>query len=189
MAKGRIGLMLLEYLIEHKRKRVALFVPKAARKPVWERAPKDHAPHLRGAYSGLMIFNHTDLTRKANDENDYPRLLDDIRDRADVIVIDEAHHFRNPGYAGTGRGGLRAAGERRPSRYHQLYERIDGPNGAKQVYLLTATPINNRLLDLQHMIELFSRRQADHFKGLGIYSLPGHIRKMEKELLRVATAG
>ena len=37
------------------------------------------------------------------------------------------------------------------------------------------------------MIELFSRRQADHFKGLGIHSLPGHIRKMEKDLLR-ATA-
>jgi hypothetical protein len=189
LGKTFIGLMLLEYLIEHKRKRVALFVPKAARKPVWERVLRDYAPHLRGAYSGLMIFNHTDLTRNANEETDYPRLLDDVKERADVVVIDEAHHFRNPGYAGTGRGGLRASGERRPSRYHQLYERIDGPNGAKQVFLLTATPINNRLLDLQHMIELFSRRQADHFKGLGIHSLPGHIRKMEKELLRVATVG
>ncbi len=188
LGKTFIGLMLLEYLIEKKRKRVALLVPKAARKPVWEKALKDYAPHLRGAYSGLMIFNHTDLTRRANDEIDYPALLDDVKERADVVVIDEAHHFRNPGYAGTGRGGLRATGDRQPSRYYQLYERIDGPHGPKQVFLLTATPVNNGLLDLQHMVELFSRRQSDHFKGLGIHSLPGHIRKMEKDLLR-ATAG
>jgi superfamily II DNA or RNA helicase len=190
LGKTFIGLMLLEYLIEKKRKRVALFVPKAARKPVWERALKDYAPHLSGAYSGLEIFNHTDLTRQANDEIDYPRLLDNIRDRADVVLIDEAHHFRNPGFAGTGRGSLRATGDRRPSRYHQLYERIDGPGGPKQVYLLTATPVNNRLLDLQHMIELFSRRdRPDHFRDLGIHSLPGHIRKMEKDLLRATTPG
>src|SRR6266545_3410848 len=72
LGKTFIGLMLLEYLIEKKRKRVALFVPKAARKPVWEKALKDYAPHLRGAYSGLMVFNHTDLTRKGTDDTDYP---------------------------------------------------------------------------------------------------------------------
>jgi hypothetical protein len=52
------------------------------------------------------------------------------------------------------------------------------------LFLLTATPVNNRLTDLQHMIELFSRGQADYFRDapLGIHSLPGHFRKMEKEL-------
>src|SRR5690606_5576989 len=56
----------------------------------------------------------------------------------------------------------------------------------KTLFLLTATPVNNRLRDLQHMIELFSRRQADYFKDapLGIHSLPGHFRKMEKDLER-----
>jgi len=46
--------------------------------------------------------------------------------------------------------------------------------------------VNNRLLDLQHMIELFSRRDATYFKAapLGIHSLPGHFRKMEKDLER-----
>jgi hypothetical protein len=44
--------------------------------------------------------------------------------------------------------------------------------------------VNNRLLDLQHMIELFSRREPGYFKGapLGIHSLPGHFRKMENDL-------
>ena len=66
------------------------------------------------------------------------------------------------------------------SHYWSLFNICEG----KDLYLLTATPINNRLLDLQHMIELFSRRQADYFKAapLGIHSLTGHFRKMEKEL-------
>jgi len=189
LGKTFIGLMLLEYLIEHRRKRVALFVPKAGRKPVWEKALHDYAPHLDGAFSGLEIYNHTDLTRKANEDKDYPKQLRQVKERADVVLIDEAHHFRNLGYAGTGGRGLRASGGRPPSRYHQLFDLIDGPNGPKQVFLLTATPVNNGLLDLQHMIELFSRRRPDHFKDLGVHSLPGHVRKMEKELARAAAAG
>jgi Helicase conserved C-terminal domain/PLD-like domain/Type III restriction enzyme, res subunit len=188
LGKTFVGLMLLEYLIEHKRKRVALFVPKAGRKPVWERALHDYASHLGGAFSGLEIYNHTDLMRKANEDKDYPAQLRQVKERADVVLIDEAHHFRNPGYAGTGGGGLRASGDRQPSRYHQLFDLIGGPNGPKQVFLLTATPVNNGLLDVQHMIELFSRRVPDHFKELGVHSLPGHVRKMEKELKSATTA-
>src|SRR2546427_13056002 len=53
----------------------------------------------------------------------------------------------------------------------------------KTVFLLTATPVNNRLLDLQHMIELYSRRQPDYFKEtLGVSSLAGHFRVKEKEV-------
>jgi hypothetical protein len=98
---------------------------------------------------------------------------------ADAIVIDEAHHFRNPGVRGE-------EGEPRQSHYWRLYDICEG----KQVFLLTATPVNNRLLDLQHMIELFSRHQSDYFKAapLGIHSLPGHFRKMEKGLERLVLA-
>lgn len=179
LGKTFVGLMLLEYLIEHQRKRVALFVPKAGRKPVWERALADYAPHLSGPYSGLQVFNHTDLSRGETPEIDFPLMMQTVQERADVVVIDEAHHFRNLGFAGTGE---RIAGrsDRKPSRYHRIFELIGGD---KQVYLLTATPVNNRLTDLQHLIELFSRRKPDHFKDLGIHSLPGHIRKMEKDLV------
>ncbi len=56
--------------------------------------------------------------------------------------------------------------------------------------MLTATPINNKLTDLQHMIELFSRGQTDYFKDapLGIHSLPGHIRTMENALKALLTS-
>ena len=142
LGKTFIGLMLIERLIEHERKRVALVVPKAAREAVWERTIEEYVPTLyggEGVYSGLAIFNHTDLSRDKME-----RTLDRIKEMADVIVIDEAHHFRN-----------------RTSRYHRLFDIAEG----KQVYLLTATPINNYLTDFQYMIELFSRRENDYFKS------------------------
>jgi len=171
LGKTFVGLMLIERLVAYDRKRVALFVPKGARKPVWEKELRRYLPHLFGDFSNVVVFNHTDLLRGG----EFPDRLERIREMADVIVIDEAHHFRNTGVRGE-------AGERQ-SRYWQLYDIAEG----KAMFLLTATPVNNRLTDLQHMMELFSRRQADYFKDapLGIHSLPGHFRKMEKELERL----
>jgi superfamily II DNA or RNA helicase len=168
LGKTFIGLMLIERLVEKDRKRVALFVPKSARKPVWEKTIERYLPNLYGDdYSSLAIFNHTDL----NSDRQAKR-LERVKDMADVIIIDEAHHFRNPG--------IKGEGGRRPSRYRKLFDICEG----KKLFLLTATPINNHLSDLQHMIELFSRTQTAYFKDapLGIHSLPGHFRKMEKAL-------
>jgi len=182
LGKTFIGLMMIERLIVHEKKKVALFVTKAARQPVWEKEIKRYLPHLNGTvYNNLAIFNHTDLQRGGTFPEDFQR----VRDWADAILVDEAHHFRNPGIWGNGRAGTIPSREpSRPSRYRQLFNLIEGPdNGTKQLFLLTATPINNELIDLQHMIELFSRRRPDYFKEkLGIHSLPGHFRKMEKDL-------
>ena len=165
LGKTFVGLMLIERLIDLERKRVVLIVPKAGRKPVWEAAIRRFLPHVGGDFSNLAIFNHTDLLRGG----DYVHRFARLKETADAVVIDEAHHFRNPGL-------------KEKSRYWRLFEVAEG----KELYLLTATPINNRLIDLQHMIELFSRRKADYFRDapLGIHSLPGHFRKMENELER-----
>lgn len=170
LGKTFVGLMLIERLVVHDRLKVALFVPKSARKAVWERTLKQRLPHLFGKYSQLEIFNHTDLLRGGDVAQD----IESVRQRADVIIVDEAHHFRNTGTKGD---------EDDPqSRYWKLYQLAQG----KTLYFLTATPINNRLRDLQHMIELFSRHEAGYFKDapLGIHSLAGHFRKMEKDLER-----
>ena len=168
LGKTFVGLMAIEYLVEHQKKRVALLVPKAARKPVWESVLKRYLPDIFGTFCNLVIYNHSDLTRGG----DYPAELARVREKADAIVIDEAHHFRNRGQ--------RASGNRRESRYWSLFNLA----AEKQIFMLTATPINNKLTDLQHMIELFTREQRDYFKEapLGIHSLPGHFRKMEKDL-------
>jgi superfamily II DNA or RNA helicase len=170
LGKTFVGLMVIEYLIERQRKRVALIVPKSARKSVWDRVLKEHLPHLFGGdFSNLVVLNHSDLLRGG----DFPARVKRLKEMADVILVDEAHHFRNPGIKGE-------EGERRRSHYWQLFDTVD----EKTLFLLTATPVNNRLIDLQHMIELFSRRDPAYFSRapLGIHSLAGHFRKMEKEL-------
>jgi len=168
LGKTYIGMMAIERLVVYERKRVALFVPKAARADVWERDLRRYLRYLSGDFSNLVVFNHTDLLRGG----EYQDRLDRVKEMADTIVIDEAHHFRNPGLKGE-------EGEIK-SRYWRLFDIADG----KTLFMLTATPINNRLMDLQHMIELFSRRRQDYFRmaPLGIYSLRGHFRKLENAL-------
>lgn len=168
LGKTFVGLMLIERFVVHEGKNVALFVPKAAKEAVWERELKKRLPHLFKGFANLRIYSHTDLMRGAMREE-----LDQIAKQADVIIVDEAHHFRNTGIRGED-------AEERKSRYWRLHDIAEG----KQVFLLTATPINNRLTDFQHMVELFSRHRADYFAGgtLGIHSLPGYIRQLEKQI-------
>lgn len=166
LGKTFIGLMLIERFVKYENKNVALFVPKSAKGPVWERELQKRLPDVFKGYSRLKIFSHTDLMRDKISEE-----LEQVAAQADVLVIDEAHHFRNTGIRGD-------EGEARRSRYWRLYDIAKG----KQLYLLTATPINNSLLDFQHMVELFSRHKPDHFADapLGIHSLSGHIRQLER---------
>lgn len=168
LGKTFVGLMLLERFAVHENKNVALFVPKAARGPVWERELNDRLPEVFEGYGRLKIFNHTDLMR-----DKMLSQLEQVQKQADIIIIDEAHHFRNTGTKGE-------TEEERKSRYWRMYDIAAG----KQVFLLTATPINNSLLDFQHMIELFTQHKPDHFSAapLGIHSLKGHIRKLEKDI-------
>ncbi len=159
LGKTFIGLMVIERLL-FERKRIALFVPKAARADVWEAKLRRFLPEAQGEYSNLRIYNHTDLLRGG----DYPRKMEDIAAQADAIIIDEAHHFRNIA----------------SDRSRKLFEITND----KQVFLLTATPVNNSLYDLMHLIEYFSRRIPGYFSEapLGIHTLRGHFRVMEDAL-------
>ncbi len=171
LGKTFIGMMLIERLVKHEGKRVALFVPKAARVAVWESKLRRYVPELLEGFYSFRIFNHTDLSREKMEFQ-----LEQICEQADVIVVDEAHHFRNTGLKG----------EKDPSKRSRYWKMFDVCEG-KQLFLLTATPVNNRLTDLQHMAELFTRCEGNYFKDapLGIHSLPGHIRRMENALKKL----
>ena len=176
LGKTFIGLMLIERLVMYENKRVVLFVPKSGRIPVWERNIKRYLPHLLNGFLSFKVFNHTDLMRGVSaDGTDFPSIFEQLKQQADVIVIDEAHHFRNRGLANADDSSIR-------SRYWKLYDLCDG----KQVFLLTATPVNNALTDLQHLIELFTRDRANAFAAkLGIHNLPAHFRQLEQQLTHV----
>ncbi len=92
-----------------------------------------------------------------------------------LMLIDEAHHFRNPGTRGDEEKDVE------PSRYYRLYDLLDNATRAKTLFLLTATPINNRLSDFRHMAELFTRRDETYFaRTLGVNNLRAHFNQMEK---------
>ncbi|MGD8699916.1 MAG: SNF2-related protein, partial [Gemmatimonadales bacterium] len=74
---------------------------------------------------------------------------------ADLVLVDEAHNFRNP----------------QTQRYRNLAALVRH----SRVVLLTATPINNTLLDLQHLIELFAPPGA--FRHLGVHDYRAVFRR------------
>lgn len=161
LGKTFIGLMLIERLLMLENKRVVLIVPNSARKPVWESTLKIYMPKVLNGFLPFKIINHSDLTKTSESSLD---LMESIKDQAEIVIIDEAHHFRNIN----------------TSKYKSLFDICEN----KQVFLLTATPINNSLFDLFHQIELFSRGDMAYFSKapLGIHNLKGHFLKLEKEI-------
>lgn len=163
LGKTFIGLMLLEYHL-HRGDRILLIVPKSARESVWESLIKRH---LRSHYpvaceENLKIHNHTDFGREGTIA---PERLEYYRDYYKVIMVDEAHHFRTPS----------------ANRSQALRALCEGKT-EKLLYFLTATPINNSLRDLYHLINYIARDRPKYFVPLGIQNLSRHFSEAEKEL-------
>jgi hypothetical protein len=177
LGKTFVGLMLIERLVLLEGKRVVLFAPKGAKEGVWEPHLKDILPHIGGVgggvdFSNLAVFSHTDLNRKG----DFPARFRSIANLADVVIIDEAHHFRNPGKRSED-------DEDKRSRYYKLFDLLHDSPRPKKLFMLTATPINNRLTDLRHMIELFTGGEEAYFaRNIGINSLTAHFNILERTL-------
>ena len=158
--KTYIGLMLLErYLRENKR--VLLITPKSIAESVWN---SQVSRQLQSKYGRLLrehydIKLHTDLGRQGgiSDED-----LKYFREYTDVIIIDEAHHFRNPN---SNRGRLLMEFARN-----------------KKLYLLTATPINNSVNDISHLINYFAQGNSGHFASIGMHDFRKHFRDIDKQL-------
>ncbi len=83
----------------------------------------------------------------------------------EVVLVDESHNFRNTVI----------------ERYKNL-ERILGAGPRKKLVLMTATPINNTLLDLYHQINLITRGDDYHFRAAGIANLKTYFVSAEKGL-------
>lgn len=176
LGKTYVGLMLIERMVVHEGKRVVLFAPKAAREDVWEPAVEQHLPELNSGFVTFIPYNHTDLQRHGKWPRDMARTIKD----ADVVIIDEGHHFRNPGIAGTG--------EHEPSRYRKLQQYLHQEGGRpKHLYFLTATPVNNSIHDFRHILELVTNGEEAWFaagaRNLGIHNLRAHFVQLERRML------
>ena len=158
--------MLLErYLRENRR--VLLITPKSVAESVWEsQVNRQLLVEIRLACSAsitMLSTIPTSVVEAAINEED----LVYFREHKDVIIIDEAHHFRNPG---SNRGRL-------------LMELARD----KKLYLLTATPINNSIYDIYHLINYFGQNRRNYFANIGIHDSRRHFRDIERQIEREDT--
>lgn len=92
------------------------------------------------------VLYHTDLSRHQGESNgvDLSRLR---WDTYDLVVIDESHNFRNG-------ADVYGNDEKRENRYLRLLNKVIRSGVRTKVLMLSATPVNNRFLDLKNQLEL-----------------------------------
>ncbi|SCM82590.1 Helicase domain protein [uncultured Sporomusa sp.] len=91
------------------------------------------------------VLYHTDLSRERGKSNGLD--LNRINwGNYDLVVIDESHNFRN--------GGEVYGEDRRENRYLRLMNRVIRTGVKTKVLMLSATPVNNRFVDLRNQLEL-----------------------------------
>lgn len=158
LGKTWIGKKLLEDYAYHLRQKAVVVCP-AALRDMWER-------ELGEATISGTVLSQEELGRDGFD----PHPFGDC----DVVLVDEAHNFRNPN----------------ANRYGNL-ERVLGANGGrgrdgarKKVILLTATPINNDLFDLHNQIALITRGDRSYFAAAGIGDLYRYFLHARKQARR-----
>ncbi|HET8930091.1 MAG TPA: helicase-related protein, partial [Acidimicrobiales bacterium] len=130
------------------RQQVLIVVPAALRDSTW-------IPFLRqfDLYSNrvqVVTFDDLRLGNKAEIQN---------LDAYALVVIDEAHNLRNTA-----------------TQRAEAVKELLGGEFAKKVVLLTATPVNNSLLDLQSLVSYFVKNDAQ-FAHVGIPSIAGYLKK------------
>lgn len=155
LGKTWIGKKLLEDYAYHQRLKALVICP-AALRAMWE-------AELRGASIAAQVVTQE---RLGTEDFDMRALAD-----ADVVLVDEAHNFRN----------------KRARRYGQL-ETILAANGRrgrgggrKKLILLTATPINNNIFDLYNQINLFTGNDRTYFASAGIGDLYAYFLAARRE--------
>jgi SNF2 family DNA or RNA helicase len=164
LGKTWIGKKLLEDYAYHQRQKALVICP-ASLRDMWQ-------AELHGANIAAAVVSQE---RLGQDEFDLRPYAD-----VDIILIDEAHNFRN----------------KRAKRYLML-ETILAANGRrgrdgqrKKLILLTATPINNNIFDLYNQINLFTGNDRTYFASAGIgdlykYFLAARRESIEQGSIRI----
>lgn len=158
LGKTFVGLMLIERA-RMERHKVLVIAPKSAIPSVWARNLTRYFPDDFGRYTDdIRVMAHTDFGRYGGITEEE---LVKLRQRYETIIIDEAHHFRMP--------------HRNRSR------KVKALTAGRRTFLLTATPINNSLLDLYNLINLIAQDRQNHFQKLGIPNLRNWFGKAMNE--------
>jgi len=125
---------------------VALAVALARREPFTLVVPAVLVSQWRGLLDRFGVPETTIITHESLSLRP---VRPSARPTVGLVVVDEAHRFRNP----------------ETNRYRSLARLVVGC----QVLLVTATPVHNRIADLLHLLRLFLRDHA--LAALGVPSL------------------
>jgi hypothetical protein len=142
----------IKQVTQRDRQKALIVVPASLKTSTWE--PFLKAFDLISARVDLVTY---DDVRNGTKPGVRPGDLDDYS----LVVIDEAHNLRNPATL-TAEAVIRLLWGEHP----------------KKVLLLTATPVNNSLRDLQTLIGYFVRNDAE-FANIGIPSVIDYIKSAQ----------
>ena len=141
---------------EERRQRVLIVCPAALKTSMWEPFLSKYGFRLTDVYSYEEIRNRMDESKPEHES-----FRSKVEEYA-MVVVDEAHNLRNSGAA----------------RSEAVDRAILGGKVAKKVVLLTATPVNNSLADLETLIKYFIRDDAK-FASINIPSIRAYIKEAQ----------
>ncbi|MDR2527007.1 MAG: DEAD/DEAH box helicase family protein [Rickettsiales bacterium] len=158
LGKTFTALSVIKYY-ENRNKNVLVLCPKKL---------QDNWMGFKGNYLNNPIINdrlrydvlfHTDLLREKGMSNgiDLSRLN---WSNYDLVVIDESHNFRNGSSITTDENGLEHF-----NRYAMLMDKIIKSGVKTKVLMLSATPVNNRFVDLKNQLELAYEGAEDNINS------------------------
>ncbi|MCT7951729.1 SNF2-related protein [Ancylothrix sp. C2] len=154
LGKTFIGLRLLDYyLIREKRPgkipRALVLCPAQLRDLVWIKKLDEFGIKAD-------IISHEEISRQTFNIQKY--------NNYDIIIVDEAHNFRNSA----------------TNRYQNLLKLVSTGKRTKRLALLTATPINNSIYDIYHQVLLLTRGNETYYHDWGISNLKTYFKALDK---------
>lgn len=147
LGKTFTALSVIKYY-ENRNKSVLVLCPKKLQDN-WQTFKHNYAnnPVAKDRFNYDVLF-HTDLSR----ESGYSGEIDLSRvnwGNYDLLVIDESHNFRNGDLVTTDDEDLEHF-----NRYHKLMQKVIKDGVKTKVLMLSATPVNNRFIDLKNQLQL-----------------------------------
>jgi HKD family nuclease len=140
------------------RQSVLIVCPASLKTGMWEPFLEKHDFSRRvKVFSYEEIRNRMDVDHEGHEE--FIRSMDDFA----LVVIDEAHNLRNSS----------------AQRSEAIDRAILAGSTPKKVILLTATPVNNSLTDLENLIKYFVRDDAQ-FASENIPSIKQYIKRAQE---------
>ena len=148
-------------LYRDRRQRVLLICPAALRDTTWKKFLAQYQIFAE-SLSYEQLANEVQLRRNDNKRSGTQHLQRPL-DEYQLVIVDEAHNYRNPDA---------------PTRAATLRRLLFGRR--RDLLLLTATPVNNSLWDLYHLIRFFLRQDA-HLADRGILSIRARFEAAMRE--------